>query len=126
MESGSASCHFARWARHSVAWVLVACRHSDMLRMEVLAHRQRGEHHTAAALEARLDEWEAKGSATALSSDPLARRVKVAGWQSGRKDTVGVVVVSVVVDVVVAARSPYPRSPFSFAPEGEKQQRQRQ
>lgn len=102
-----------------------------MLRMEVLAHRQRGEHHTAAALEARLDEWEAKGSATALSSDRLARRVKVAGWQSGRNDTVGVdVVVSVVVvDVVVAvvaARSPYPRSPFSFAPEWEEQQRQRQ
>ena len=101
-----------------------------MLRMEVLAHRQRGEHHTAAAPEARLDEWEAKGSATALSSDRLARRVKVAGWQSGRNDTVGVdVVVSVVVDVVdvvVAARSPYPRSPFSFAPKWEEQQRQRQ
>lgn len=104
-----------------------------MLRTEVLAHRQRGEHHTAAAPEARLGEWEAKGSATALSSDRLARRAKVAGWQSGRSDTVGVVVdvdvasvVDVDVAVAVAARSPYPRSPFSFAPEGEKQQRQRQ
>ena len=103
-----------------------------MLRTEVLAHRQRGGHHTAAAPEARLGEWEAKGSATALSSDRLARRAKVAGWQSGRNDTVGVVIdvdvagVVVVVVAVVAARSPYPRSPFSFAPEGEKQQRQRQ